>query len=378
MGGAPRLLAALGVTQILGWGSTYFLPGVLGGPMEAALGLPPGAAFSGIALQLGLAGLLAPAAGRFIERHGARPAMATGSVLMAAGLALLALAQGPGGALLACLVLGAGGALALTEAATAALAALGREGARQRLGLMAVMSGLSSLVAWPAFAGLEAAFGWRGAVWAAAAVHLLVALPLHLLALPAGRGGARAPRAAAAALPLRLRWLSAALTLQVLVGSAILANMVGLVTALGLQGEAAIWWAALIGPSQVAARLLDLAGGARISAVRLASGAMLLMPLTLLLPLVEPGAIPVFIIAYGLASGIMSVMRPACLIEMHGTEGYAAVAGRVMAPVTGAMAIGPALFAPLLQAAGPGAALGLAGALMLLAFALLRRAARSV
>ena len=374
---AGPLLAALGLTQILGWGSTYFLPGVLGAPIEAALGLPPGATFSGIALQLGLAGLLAPHAGRLIDRHGARLAMAVGSVLLAAGLGLLALAQGPLGALFACLVLGAGGALALTEAANAALAVLGREGARKRLGMVSVMSGFASVIAWPAFAWLEARHGWRGAVGAAAAAHLLVALPLHLWMLPAGPRGPRPLRAPAASLPPRLRWLSAALTLQTLVGSAVLANMVGLVGALGLSGEAAIFWAVLIGPAQVTARLLDLAGGARMSAVRLASFAMAAMPLALLLPLAAPGAIPLFIIAYGLASGLMSVLRPACLIEMHGTEGYATVAGRVMAPVTGAMALGPALFAPLLILAGAGPALMIAAALLGVGLLLLRRAARS-
>jgi hypothetical protein len=55
-GSSAPLLIALGTTQILGWGSTYFLPGVLGGQIESALGLPPGATFTGIALQLGLAG----------------------------------------------------------------------------------------------------------------------------------------------------------------------------------------------------------------------------------------------------------------------------------------------------------------------------------
>jgi hypothetical protein len=376
---APALLvAALGVTQILGWGSGYFLPGVLGGQIEAALGLPPGAAFSGIALQLGLAGLLAPATGRFIDRRGARIAMACGSVLFAAGLALLAVAQGAAGALLACLVLGAAGALALTEAANAALATLGREGARRRLGTMSLISGLASAVAWPAFAAMEAAYGWRGAVLAAAALHLAVALPIHLLVLPGGSAGIRAARPPRVALPPRLRWLSAAFTLQTLVGSALLANMVGLVTALGLAGAAAISWASLVGPSQVAARFLDVVGGARFSALRVASFAMALMPAVLLLPLLAPGPVlvPVFVIAYGMASGIMSVMRPACLIELHGTEGYASVAGRVMAPVTFAMALGPAIFAPVLAQAGSVPALGGAAVLLLVAWVLLRRAAR--
>ncbi|WP_439596984.1 MFS transporter [Falsiroseomonas sp.] len=375
------VLAALGVTQILGWGTAYFLPGVLGPAMERDLGLPAGGAFLGIAILLGLAGFLSPMVGRGIDRHGPRAAMACGSLAFAAGLVLLSLAQGPVLAIAACLVMGLAGALALTEAANAALATLGAEGARRRLGLLALASGLSSAVTWPALAALEASFGWRGAVLASAAAHLLLALPLHALCIPAAPRGARPAKLPGGRLPARLRWLSAAFTVQTLVGSAILANMVLLVQALGMDRASAIWWAALVGPAQVAARALDVLGGSRFSAVTTASAALLLIPLALLLPLVAPLSIavaaPVFVLTYGLASGIMSVMRPACVIELHGTEGYATVAGRVMAPVTGAMAIAPGLFAPLLASLGAQAALAVAAVAMLGGFALLRVAART-
>jgi MFS family permease len=371
------VVSALGATQILGWGTAYFMPGVLGPAMERDLRLPAGTAFAGIAILLGLAGLLAPMAGRVIDRHGARPAMAAGSFAFAAGLVLLAWSETAIQALIACLVMGVAGALALTEAANAAIAALGADGARRRLGLLALASGMASAVAWPGLAALEAALGWRGAVMASAGIHLAVALPLHLACVPALPRGDRPARPPAARLPPRLRWLSAAFTLQVLVGSAILANMVLLVEALGMERTSAIWWAALAGPAQVAARALDVLGGARFRAMTVCAAALLLMPLALLLPLAIAGAAPVFVLAYGLASGLMSVMRPACLIELHGAEGYAAVAGRVMAPVTTAMAVAPAAFAPLLLTLGAEAALALAALGVLGALLLLRRAARS-
>ena len=375
---ARLLVPALGLTQILGWGCSYFLPGALGGAIEAELGLPAGASFTGIAIQLGLAGLLAPATGRWLDRHGARSAMAAGSACFAAGLALLAVAPGVWVALAACLLLGLGGALALTEAANAALATLGREGARRRFGLMAVLSGMASFVAWPLLSVAAELAGWRGAALAAALAHLLIALPVHLWVLPRGVREARPPRIAAGPLPPALRLLSVALTLQVVVGSAVLANMVGIVVTLGLDGAAAIFWASLVGPAQVAARLLDVLGGARASAVRIASAALLSMPLVLVLPFVAPGLVPVFVIAWGLTSGLMSVMRPALLIEIHGTEGYATMAGRVMAPVTFAMAVGPAIVAPLLAGAGAAATLLPAALVLLLAFMVLRRAVRLV
>ena len=373
-----RAVAALGTTLILGWGTSYFLPGVLGEQIERAFGLPAGGAFLGVALVLGVGGLLTPATGRLLDRHGARLVMAAGSLCFAIGLAALAAAPGLPVALAACLVLGLAAALALTDAANAALAAFGAEGARRRLGLLAVISGLATAIVWPALALLEAALGWRGAVLAAAAAHLLVGLPLHLLCLPGTPRGARPAAPARAPLPPRLRWLSAALTLQVLVASAVLGHMVALVEALGIERSAAIFWASLTGPAQVTARLLDLLGGARFPALGVASAVMLLMPVALLLPVLGGGAVTAaFVLSYGLASGVMSVMRPACLIELHGTEGYARVAGRVMAPVTTAQALAPAAFAPLLHGVGAGPSLAVAAATCLAGFVLLRRAVRA-
>lgn len=386
--GAPppwAVVAALGVTLILGWGTGYFLPGVLGQAMERDLGLAAGTSFFVVAIQLGLAGLLSPAVGRLIDRRGPRIVMAAGSFIYAAGLVVLALAPGPLVALLACLVLGVAAAMTLSEASNAALATLGAQGARRRLAALAAISGLSAAVAWPSLAWAEQHWGWRVAVLGAAAAHLLVALPLHAWLVPRG-SRERAPRGTPPRLPPRLRWLSAAMTVQVLVGSSLLANMVAVVEALGMDRASAIFWASLTGPAQAAARILDLVGGARLRAMTLASIALLAMPVSILLPvathLLAPGlgaafAVPVFVICYGLASGVMSVMRPATLIELHGTEGYATVAGKVMAPVTFAMAAAPVLFAPLLLGAGADVALPLIAAVCFTGFLMLRQAARA-
>lgn len=380
------VVSALGVSLILGWGTGYFLPGVLGVAMERDLGLPAGASFLIVAIQLGLAGLLAPRIGRLIDRRGPRTVMVAGSIFYAAGLAMLAAAPGAVMALLACLVLGIAAAMTLSEASNAALATLGADGARKRIAALAAISGLAAAVAWPSLAWAEAQWGWRIAVLGAAASHLLVALPLHATLVPRG-SRERAPRGPAPRLPPRLRWLSAALTVQVLVGSSLLANMVAVVEALGMDRGSAIFWASLAGPAQVAARLFDFVGGARLRAMTLASIALLAMPASILLPLIghvlAPGlgaavTVPVFVLCYGLASGVMSVMRPATLIELHGTDGYATVAGKVMAPVTFAMAVAPVMFAPLLLNTGADVALPVIAAICFGGFLMLRRAAREL
>ncbi|MBX9595562.1 MAG: MFS transporter, partial [Roseomonas sp.] len=129
--------------------------------MERDLGLPAGASFLIVAIQLGLAGVLAPRVGRLIDRRGPRAVMVAGSIFYAAGLALLAAAPGALTALLACLVLGIAAAMTLSEASNAALATLGADGARRRIAALAAISGLAAAVAWPSLAWAEAQWGWR-------------------------------------------------------------------------------------------------------------------------------------------------------------------------------------------------------------------------
>jgi hypothetical protein len=93
----------------------------------------------------------------------------------AAGLALLGLAQGIVGLVLAWAVLGIGIALGLYDPAFAALTRLyGRE-ARSAITGITLIAGFASTVGWPASAWFEHEFGWRAACFIWAAVNLLVA-----------------------------------------------------------------------------------------------------------------------------------------------------------------------------------------------------------
>ncbi len=123
---------------------------------------------------------LGPFTGRQIARHGASRVLAMGSVLMAAGLVTLALSTGLATYALAWLILGAGGSFALTVPAFAAV--VEREGreARRAIGILMIFTGLSSAVCWPLLTLAGEAFGWRGALLAAAGAQLLIALPVHL------------------------------------------------------------------------------------------------------------------------------------------------------------------------------------------------------
>jgi len=162
-------VAAIGTTQTLAWGSSYYLPAVLADPISAGLGVPKSIFFGLFSGSLLLQAALGPAIGKAIDRHGGRGILVPSNLILAAGLLWLASAQGTIGLAGAWAVLGVGMALGLYDAAFAALTALyGRE-ARGPITGITLIAGFASTVGWPLSALLNDYFGWRGAClgWAA-------------------------------------------------------------------------------------------------------------------------------------------------------------------------------------------------------------------
>src|SRR6185369_438665 len=116
-----RLTIGLGTTQLVSWAVSFYMPAVIAGPAAAELGMSRLAILAGFSWALLAAGFCAPRVGRWIGRHGGRTPLLASTVAMAAGLALLAAAQGPvlwyGG----WTVMGVGMALGLYDAVFATL-----------------------------------------------------------------------------------------------------------------------------------------------------------------------------------------------------------------------------------------------------------------
>ena len=106
----PRLgvIAAIGIGQILAWGSSYYLPAVLAGPVARATGWPEARIIGALSLGLLTSGLASPRIGHLIERLSGRPVLATSALLLALGLLIQALAPALPVFVLAWVVMGLG------------------------------------------------------------------------------------------------------------------------------------------------------------------------------------------------------------------------------------------------------------------------------
>jgi MFS family permease len=91
--GPWRLVAALGVTQVISWGTLYYAFAVVMPSLQDALGASRSMVVGAYSLSLLLSGVVAVPVGRYIDRHGSRVLMAIGSCLAVVALALLSQAQ---------------------------------------------------------------------------------------------------------------------------------------------------------------------------------------------------------------------------------------------------------------------------------------------
>jgi hypothetical protein len=323
------------------------------------------------------------------------------NVLFALALTALAFAQGPVGLFAAWLLIGLGMGSGLYEAAFASLVRLYGHDSRNAITGITLIAGFASTVGWPLSAWMETQWGWRGACLGWAALHLVLGMPLNLIVPKARRASALpspdpgpvapvpspAPDAATVAgattagtaetmstAPGELRTavlLSAVFALVWFISTAMATHLPALLQASGATLATAVAVGALVGPAQVAGRLLEFGLLRRIHPLLSARLAGLAHPVGVLVLMAVggPGA-AAFALLHGAGNGIMTIAKGTLPLVLFGPLGYGARQGWMMMPARVAQALAPVLFGVALQHWGV-QAMWISAALGLMAFAAL-------
>ncbi|HEY2862225.1 MAG TPA: MFS transporter [Casimicrobiaceae bacterium] len=356
---AWRLVPALGVTQIISWGTLYYSIAVLGASMRADLGISAATLFGAYSLALLIAALTAPLVGRAIDRRGGRAVMSAGSVCAAIALFLIAHVHSEIALYLAWSVAGVAMAMTMYDAAFATLAQHAGTSYRKTLTALTLMGGLASTAFWPAsLQGLEW-FGWRDTMLIFAALELAVCLPLHVLFVPPSTGTSEHGKAGTAeghgSLPSVKRrtafvWLAIAFALNGFIVSVLTVHLITILQGKGLSLATAVWVGSFFGPMQVAGRLLEFGVGRRFASRSVGIVALALLVLALLVLLALNGQVALallFAVLFGGSNGVVTIVRGTVPAELFGRAGYGGTLGNLAAPALFARAIAPFAFAPL-------------------------------
>ncbi len=350
------IIIGLGTTQTLAWASSYYLPAILADPIARDLGVSSNWIFAAFSASQVISALLAPRIGRHIDLVGGRPVLSMSNLVLAAGLALLGLTTSVPMLIAAWLLLGIGMSAGLYDAAFAALGRIYGDSARRSITGITLIAGFASTVGWPLSAwGLET-IGWRNTCFAWAAAHILMGLPINLIMLPAVKGAKAAVAAAVKPhIPIDRTMIilgfvfAAAWT----VTGAMAAHLPRLMEAAGATTAQAVFAGALIGPSQVAARIFEATFLSRYHPLVSTKLACITHPIgAAILGLAGGGAASVFAIFHGSGNGILTIARGTLPLAIFGPQNYGYRLGIIGAPARMAQAAAPLLFGLLIDVMG--------------------------
>ncbi len=350
------LILALGTTQTLAWASSYYLPAILADPIALDLGVSSNWIFAAFSASLVISALLGPRIGRQIDLVGGRSVLSISNLTLAAGLALLGFAYSIAMLIVAWLLLGIGMALGLYDAAFAALGRIYGDAARRSITGITLIAGFASTVGWPLTAWGLQNIGWRDTCFAWALAHIVIGLPLNFLMLPAVKGAKAAVAASTKPhIPIDRTMILLAFTFAAAwtVTGAMAAHLPRILEAAGATALQAVAAGALIGPAQVAARVVEASLLTRYHPLFSTKLACVTHPIGAVIVLLGGGAAAsVFAIFHGAGNGVLTIARGTLPLAIFGPQNYGYRLGIIGAPARMAQAAAPLAFGLLIDTMG--------------------------
>jgi MFS family permease len=359
------VICVLGITLIVSYGSVFYSFSLLMEPLQRELGATKNMTVGAFSIALVIAGLCSTHIGATIDRIGGRLVMTAGSVAAGLLLALLSRVESVVGLYVLYACLGTAMSAILYEPAFAVLTRIFGSNARRAITTSTLFGGLAGSVFWPLTQELMARFGWRDTLVILGAMNLLLCAPLHLRFLPGRSPQTKtAPAAGGATDSKSLRevlrepafyFLGGAFMANGVIFSALSVHILSMMQSKELPLATAALVAALIGPMQVAGRIVELTIGQRFSIVRVGLLAMVMLPVSLLIFAASGSHLwPVIVVAlmYGLSNGVVTIVRGAMPAQLFGREHYGAVSGALAMPQMFALASGPFLVSLVWTATG--------------------------
>ncbi len=355
-----RLIACLAITQLIGWGATFDTISVFARPIAAEFGVNSELLYFGPTLFLIITAVAGPYAGRLVKRIGARPVLTLGNFVMALGLVVLSCAANWFIYGLGWGILGLGGVLGLGSPAFAAVVERDAANPKRTIGIVLIFAGLSTAVSWPLFTLVQGVIGWRASLLGAAFVMAAIAAPMVWFGLtrsrisPTGQAAAEIP-------PLDLTGaertivfvlLATISTLVSIVSFGMSPSLIDIIHASGTTAAMALGLASFRSVLGIGARIIDVLFGRRGDALLTSLVAVLfilagVVVLGALSP--SPVAAVIFVIFYGIGSGIATLARALLPLNFFSASEYAVMSGRIQLPQNMGTAFAPMIFNAILS-----------------------------
>ena len=364
----------LSLPQLITWGSVFYTFSLLLEPIEAELGLSRAQSSLAFSLALLAEGAAAWWVGRWIDAGHERRVMTGGSLWVGAGLLAHTQVHSVAAFYAVWVWLGLGMAATLYNPAFAVVTRRFGTEFRRAIIVLTFLGGLASTVSIPLVSWWIGLWGWPTALAALAAVQIALCAPLHAWLL---RGAPPAPENVSAreapgqatrpdAVRQHLRrspfWLlTLFMVLTMLVTSALPVHMIALLREAGLSPSWVVGVPAAIGVLQVLGRLVLFVFERRWNVHVANRWIPALLPAGLLVLLVgglHPGAALLFVLLYGPANGMVTIVKGTAVAQYVSATHVGQLNGLMSLPIALSRAAAPWWLGALWSPAG-GYTLGL-------------------
>jgi MFS family permease len=355
-------ITGLGIGQVVSWGTIYYAFPVVAERMGAELGATRGELYVAASIAMLLAAVAAYPVGAWIDRGHGRAVMSAGALLSAVLLLAWSRATSLPQLYLIFAGIGIAQAMCLYEPAFAVVARRYGRDARSGITAVSLWGGFASTVFVPLTEFLAARDGWRFAIGVHAAITVVLALVPYLCVIrPAADQvieHASAPslqeKPVRQALQTPTFWaLLVAFLGYYIAFAALTYHLYPLLLERGFDATTVVVGMALIGPAQVAGRIVMWALTTRVTVAQLGIAIFIGLPLaTLLLAWLPPVFLwlAVWAVLHGAINGIMTIVRGLAIPELVTRRAYGAVNALLAAPSNVVKALAPMGAAFLWQA----------------------------
>lgn len=340
----------LGFTQILLWGASYFLLSVLSKDIMRDTGWSYQMVYGCLSLSLFISGLLLPRIGKMIHTNTHNHALFYTGLVMAAGLVIIGSSDSYWLFAIGWCVIGIAMGMGLYDALFASLGKLYGARANRAIVLVTLIASLAPSVAWALSSWLLTHVGWRNTCFTYAGILVVTIFPLHrYIFTPLDNTTAGT---ATGTVPVNKKFylLATNFTIGAVMTTGVVVHLIDILLEQKMPMPTVLMIAALLGPSQAAARTLELVIRNR-SAIEMA----FISTFAMLLGLVLLRYFPISgVIIFGVGNGMRSVLRGTLPLFLYGKDIYPLVIGKLARMPLIAQAATPFIAGFIIQQWGTG------------------------
>jgi len=282
-----------------------------------------------LSLSLLISGLLLPAIGKMIQQYDQNFILHYTGIIMGIGLIIIGYAQSYLLFVLGWIVIGVGMGMGLYDALFASLGKLYGSKAKKVIVWVTLIASLAPSISWPFTSFLLHELGWRHTCFTLAGILMLGIYPIHKYIFRPTIIKETITQRHSVSFRSRIFYLLLAnFTIGAIITTGVVIHPIDILSAKKIEMSAILMIVAFLGPSQSAARTLELMIANR-SAVEMAFISTFAMLLGIGLLFFHPSLATIGIIIFGVGNGMRSVLRGTLPLAIFGPEHYPLVIGRL-------------------------------------------------